>query len=816
MPKTRLTLLALTLGASLMLAGCESSEERAEKFYQSALALMEAGQEEQAMLEFRNVFKYNGTHKEARRTYADLLLKRGEKAQAMGQYLRLIEQYPNEPEVRWILAENALLQGNWDEARRHGEAAQQLDPAALRSRVLGLALEYQKIKTARGRGDLKPVMAQVQLLQDEAGYNDILARVQIDYALSSEDPMTALSHIDAALAQNPDALDMHQMRVRLLAQSGDTEATGAQLQTMAAQFPDNVDIRRALVQWYMSRQDFAGAETYLRQIAGPLTGAPEDHVAVVQLVQSTRGAEAAQAELERLVEANAGTENAVLYAALSATIDFENGREEAAIARMRTMLETAPDGSRKRESQAVLARMLDTTGARDEARTLVDAILEADSGLVPALKLRAAWLIEEDKPGQAVVVLRKALDQRPDDAETLTLMAAAHEREGNIELATERLALAVQASGNAPAESLRYVQALLSQGRTNSAVAVLEDALRRAPVNVVLLTRLAELRMSKSEWGATQEIIDALRSIGTPEAAEAAQRLQADALLGQNKIDESLAFLGEAVAGAEGDAATRSAVLMVQTQVRAGRLDEARGTLDAALAATPQDSGLRLMSATLDAMRGKMDLAEAGYRALIAEDPAAEPPARLLVGLLAARGRPTEARAALDAALAAQPASAALRLMKADFLQQDGDIAGALALYDALYTQDSDSVVLANNLASILATYHGDDAASLDRAYAISRRLRGVEIPAVQDTYGWIEFLRGNAEESLPYLEAAAKGLPDDPFVQVHLGLAYAKLAQVSAARKQLTRALEMAGSSPLPQFQQAREALAALPGAGQ
>ncbi|MCB1333350.1 MAG: tetratricopeptide repeat protein [Roseivivax sp.] len=611
-----------------MLAGCESSEERAEKFYQSALALMEAGQEEQAMLEFRNVFKYNGTHKEARRTYADLLLKRGEKAQAMGQYLRLIEQYPNEPEVRWILAENALLQGNWDEARRHGEAAQQLDPAALRSRVLGLALEYQKIKTARGRGDLKPVMAQVQLLQDEAGYNDILARVQIDYALSSEDPMTALSHIDAALAQNPDALDMHQMRVRLLAQSGDTEATGAQLQTMAAQFPDNVDIRRALVQWYMSRQDFAGAETYLRQIAGPLTGAPEDHVAVVQLVQSTRGAEAAQAELERLVEANAGTENAVLYAALSATIDFENGREEAAIARMRTMLETAPDGSRKRESQAVLARMLDTTGARDEARTLVDAILEADSGLVPALKLRAAWLIEEDKPGQAVVVLRKALDQRPDDAETLTLMAAAHEREGNIELATERLALAVQASGNAPAESLRYVQALLSQGRTNSAVAVLEDALRRAPVNVVLLTRLAELRMSKSEWGATQEIIDALRSIGTPEAAEAAQRLQADALLGQNKIDESLAFLGEAVAGAEGDAATRSAVLMVQTQVRAGRLDEARGTLDAALAATPQDSGLRLMSATLDAMRGKMDLAEAGYRALIAEDPAAEPPAQ--------------------------------------------------------------------------------------------------------------------------------------------------------------------------------------------
>jgi len=103
----------------------------------------------------------------------------------------------------------------------------------------------------------------------------------------------------------------------------------------------------------------------------------------------------------------------------------------------------------------------------------------------------------------------------------------------------------------------------------------------------------------------------------------------------------------------------------------------------------------------------------------------------------------------------------------------------------------------------------------LERAATIARRLRDREVPQFQDTYGWIEYRRGNLDEALASLEPAAAGLPEDPLVQFHLGMVYAALDRADAARTSLTLALELAGDSPLPQFDIARDTLAGLPAAG-
>ena len=135
------------------------------------------------------------------------------------------------------------------------------------------------------------------------------------------------------------------------------------------------------------------------------------------------------------------------------------------------------------------------------------------------------------------------------------------------------------------------------------------------------------------------------------------------------------------------------------------------------------------------------------------------------------------------------------------------DIEGAIALYDALYTEDTSNVVIANNLASLIAT-HSTDPAALDRAATVARRLRDSDVPAFQDTYGWIEYRRGNLSEALTYLEPAAAGLPNDAMTQYHLGMVYVGLEQADKARAALQRALDIAGDSPLPQFENARKVL--------
>jgi tetratricopeptide (TPR) repeat protein len=144
-------------------------------------------------------------------------------------------------------------------------------------------------------------------------------------------------------------------------------------------------------------------------------------------------------------------------------------------------------------------------------------------------------------------------------------------------------------------------------------------------------------------------------------------------------------------------------------------------------------------------------------------------------------------------------------------MEKANDIDGAIAIYEAIYAEDTGNIVVANNLASLIGA-HRMDPASLERAFAIARRLRGINVPAFQDTYGWIEYRRGNYDEALASLEAAAAGLPDDPLVQFHLGMTYAALKRSAEAHATLGKALELAGKSPLPQFDEARRVLADLP----
>ena len=181
--------------------------------------------------------------------------------------------------------------------------------------------------------------------------------------------------------------------------------------------------------------------------------------------------------------------------------------------------------------------------------------------------------------------------------------------------------------------------------------------------------------------------------------------------------------------------------------------------------------------------------------------------------LLRRTGQTDAAREVLAKALADNPDAPRLLLYKASDLEQEGDIEGAIAIYENLYALNSSNVTIANNLASLLSTFR-DDEATLERAAAVARRLRDTDIPPFQDTYGWIAYRQGNFEEALTYLEPAAAALTDNALVQYHLGMTYVALERPEDARAALTRALEVAGeNSTLPQMKIAQETLATLDG---
>ena len=131
------------LCAAVALAACESSEERAEGHYQAGLEHLAGGDVDRAMLEFRNVFRLDGFHRDARATYAALLRERGQAGQAFSQYLRLVEQYPEDLEGQRALTELALDAGDWEAVERHAAAAAAIDPDDPSVRAALTSLAYR-------------------------------------------------------------------------------------------------------------------------------------------------------------------------------------------------------------------------------------------------------------------------------------------------------------------------------------------------------------------------------------------------------------------------------------------------------------------------------------------------------------------------------------------------------------------------------------------------------------------------------------------------------------------------------------------------
>lgn len=799
---------ALLLVLTLALSGCQSSEEKAEAFYQSGMELLAAGDEDRALVEFRNVFNYNGFHKEARKTYADILLKRGEYQEAYGQYLRLIEQYPDTLDVRQTLAETAFDLGDWEEVERHGRAASQLAPQDTRSRAIILALDYRLAVIADDTARQETLGVEAAALVKEAPENLVARRVLIDRLMVGEDPRSALPEIEAALMLDPDSFSLHSMKLNLLGEAAVSKEFGAQLQIMVGLFPTNEDLKRALVSWYMSQNDLDSAEAFLRSEAQVETAGLSERVAVVQFLNGVRGRDAARSELAALIAAHADSPDVALYRALVASMDFEDGQKEKAVADMEAILASAEPSDQTRDIEVIFTDMLIQTGASEQADTLIAKILAEDPSNVGALKLRASRLITMDRMGDAIVDLRAAQDQAPDDPEIMTMLASAFQRDGSLDLAGEQLAKAFSASGSAPEQALRYAAFLRAQGRPAVAETVLTDARRVSPTDPGILRALAELSLESGKWAVAQDIADTLRQTGLPDDVQQAQRIQAAVLLGQNKIDEGLELLADQAAADSGD--LRALSVLISAQLRTGKAAEADALLASALAKDPANPELRLMDAQIDAVFGREDEAEATLRALIDEEPQAEMPVRLLFDLLSGQDRADEADLVLTAGLEHQPANATLLWLQAGRLEERADFDGAIAIYERLYAQDSADLIIANNLASMLTTYRSDPA-SLERAAVIARRLRGSDVPALQDTYGWIEYRRGHLDEALVHLEPAAKALTTDPVVQFHLGMVYADLGRKEEAATQFRLALDLGQDRDLPQLQTARERLAEI-----
>lgn len=828
------------LSAALFLAACQSSEERAEGHYQSALELAAEGDVRRAIVELRNVFEQNGQHREARLLLARLEEERGRPDRAVRQLLRVVEQYPEDVEGNQSLARLAMTMRNWDHIQRYGPRAVDLAPGDPLNDLVEVSLDYGTALEAEDDEARRAAVTRATELSAERPEELILRRIMVDGALQDEEFEAALAGIDEVIALDPQARDAFNTRLGILAELERVEDLRDTLEEMVERFPGDESIVANLMRVYLSQGEVDRAETFLRDHAAAGTGLEETMARqelLVQFLLERRGAEVALAELDRIVEGYAaappaagegaeaagetaeaeGAEGvrdpAVVFSTLRASIRFALGQRETAIAELQDLLAQTPPGAAADDTRVALAWMLEFTGNRVGARRLVGEVLEADASHVGALKLEAGWLIEEDQVREAVAALRVALDADPEDTEAMHLMADAYLRDGNRNLARDFLALAVEASDAAPEESLRYAGFLIEEDRTALAEEILVDALRLQATDLDLLAALGQLHVRTEDWVRAEGIERRLRDLDRPEAARLADGLRAARLASQGRLEDTIEFLESLAQQNSDDIAAQIAI--VRARLLSGDVEGARSYAEGLVENNPDDLVARTMLASTQIAVGEYAAAAGTYRGILDVDARIEAAWVGLVRALYAQGDVDSARAAVEEGLGAIPDAINLRWADATFLEQAGEYEAAIAVYETLYERVSDSLVIANNLASLLTTYR-DDAESLARAERIARRLRESDVAPFQDTYGWILSRQGAHAEALEYLEPAAQTLERDPLVQYHLAATYDALDRRAEALEAYRRVVDLAGETdPRPQVAEALvriEALEAAP----
>ncbi|MEO0426733.1 MAG: tetratricopeptide repeat protein [Pseudomonadota bacterium] len=780
--------------AATVLAACDSVEERVATHFERAQELAEAGETAKAIVEYRNAISLKADHVPSRLAIAELLEEDGKLAEAVRHYQIAAENDVKNIRSRVRLSQYMLVTRNIDRALEFSEQAYELAPEDPDVLAVRSATAYQL-----NEKDFALELARKAIASepDHAAANVVLITERVESGELSE----ALSMTDSVIAVHDEDLSLHLLRLRLLELTGQQELALEQLITLTTKFPDLGSAKQALARRYTQLGDLEKAEEQLRAYAGIAADRTEANLAIAQFLMRTQGVDAGVAELRRLAEEE---ENGWPYTRALASLFYARDRAEDA----RSMLNEVAvgDSAIANEARVMLARFALQEDDKERARSLIEEVLATDSANADALTMRGALELDADEYGKAIETLRNALAQNATDSRTQRLLGRAYLLNGNDALAADQFANATRNSDYAPDVAQEYVQFLLRRGRIDGAEAVLSEAVRRSPTNRTLLTALAQLRLRQQDWVGAETVANQLRELEG--GGTVAEQVLAASLSGQEKYEES----GDILRSLVTDSETRDQAMagLVNTLIADGKAEEARTFLNDVLVENPGNVQARLLQASVELREGNGDLAKEMVERVNADFPN-QPAPYLFLAQSELRDGNLDRAYEIASAGVDETGALNLRLIIAGIDEKRGNVDGAIAQYDAIFTARPDSMVAANNLASMLSMHKADDPEAVQRAQTIALRLRSSDVPEMQDTFGWTLYLNGDYRGALQALKPAAEKLPENPIVLYHYGMTLKALERNEEARSVLDRAAALADDK-FPYPDGLEQALADLP----
>lgn len=767
-------------GVLLLLVGCGSAEDRAKSYYQSGMEYLDKKDYTKAAIEFRNALKLNENYADAWMGMALLEQQAQNWQRAYSDLKKVVELDPKNVKGLVGMATIETMANDTAAALKSIDAAAAIEPDNPDIKASRASILFKK-------GEKKAAVEEAQAaLKLKPGHPDATQVIAADL-LDKGQIEAALAMLDKVIAENPKNLALYMMKLQVLNKVKDENIQEAGARQLVEAFPEEKLFHDLFIKYLVNRGKKDEAEKVIRD---SLAVHPDDiglGLELVGFLMAYRSPASARDELLKFIAA--GTQPFKYQMAL-AELDIANNRQSEAEDMLRGLVKDLGISENGIAARLKLSSYLLSAKRYSEAQTLVDEVLKNDTQNLDGLTQRAMLSIESGKIDDGINDLRSVINLDPKNVNAHLMLASAYERNGQMELAAKEFSDAVDVGNHSAKPGLAYVSFLQRHGNVDRAEEILRDLETREPLNPDVLAPLSNILAQKGNWKGAEDVARQLASLPDGKATNLPL---GTSLMGQKKYDDAIEAFKKAVA--ERSADQQSLTALVGAYVAAGRLSEADAFLSSAQQASPQNATIIAMRGVVQFKNNQPDLAKASFAAAIARDPTAPFGYESMADLLASQNNAAEAEKVLNDGIKNVKDNASLRLSLAGRLELDGRFEDAIAQYELMMATKSNSLVVVNNLASLL-TDHRTDKQSLDRAAALAQVLRNSPVPQFRETLGWSLVTSGNTRDGLSLLERTIAELEGLPVAQYHLGVAYAKSGQKELAAKHLNIALGLEKSA--------------------
>lgn len=790
-----MSVFGMTLFLLTFVAACSSPAEKAEKYYEKGMTLLDKDPDK-AKLEFQNALQLKKNMTKAMYGLGLVAERKGDWKGAFGLMNSVVQQDPKNINALVKTGQILLAGGKLDIALERVNKALDVDKNNVQALNLRAAIEL-KLNNPKGAIEYANLA-----LTKEPGNADAYVVLATE-RLSAKDDAKAIEYIDKALLKDEKNLVVQLIKIRALEDLSDDKQAEQNYLKLIKLFPDTQYIRKSYVQFLMKFDRKDEAEQQLRAIALATPKELQSKLDVVRFVIATKGAAAGRAELENYVSKQ--PENYELAFALINLYQVQNDtvQEDKLLNQVAQKAGNTPDGLKAR---SLIAYKLIRAGKKDEASKMLNAILDIDKRNEQALTLRASLALDAKNYDAAIVDLRTVLRDAPDESGVSLMLASAHENSGSPELAEEQYLKAFQSSKMSSKYGIPYVQFLMRRKQPERAEKLLEDMLEANPSDAFVMRSLAQAKISRGDYVGAQALADKAKKLNDKSSLP-------DQILGaisssRNDFDGSLSAFKRAHEAAPDE--SQPIVAVVRTYVQAGKNKEAIAFVVSVLKANPKNTEASLILGQLYSSVGDNDKANQTFSAIIQSEPNNPTGYQQLAVSQQHANQNAEAEKTIQQGLLIAPKDFGLMLTQASIYEATAKFDDAIKVYEGMLKERPDSEIVINNLASLLSD-HRSDKASLTRAYDLAKTSKDSLVPQFLDTFGWASYRVGKYDEAEKALKVATEKLPEIAVFHYHLAKIYIAKNDNVLAKQALQNAIKYSENQPFDQKDEANQLLKSL-----